>query len=82
MSVHAQTLNHRFRFRLVQTERELQGLIFGVGIGTGTGFYFLKEVECKPSSQFYFGVEPEIQLDLRFLKKKKKFEKRVTRTKG
>jgi hypothetical protein len=61
MSVHAQTLNYRFRFRLVQTEWELLGLIFGTGIGTGTGFYFLKEVDW----------EPEIQLDLRFLKKKR-----------
>jgi len=39
-------------------------------------------VECEPSSQFYFGVEPEIQLDLRFLKKNNFFEKRVTRTEG
>jgi hypothetical protein len=68
MSVHAQTLNHRFQFRLVQTEWELLGMIFGTGIGTGTGFYFLKEVDWEPSFPFYFGVEPEIQLDLRFLK--------------
>jgi hypothetical protein len=75
MSVHAQTLNYRFRFTLVQTEWDLLGLILGIGIGTRTGFSFLKEVDWEPSSQFYFGVEPEIQLDLRFLKNKIKFEK-------
>jgi hypothetical protein len=72
MSVHAQTLNYQFRFSLVQTEWELLGMIFGTGIGTGTGFYFLKEMDWEPSFRFYFGVEPEIQLDLRFLTKKKR----------
>jgi hypothetical protein len=52
---------HWFQFQLIRTKLDLS-LIFGSKIGIiRTWFYFLQEPDQELDSQFYLGVEPELE---------------------